>query len=385
MGLQVIEWRDETGTEIVHRWPEFGSGDIRLGAQLVVRESQTAVFFRDGRALDVFGPGRHTLTTLNLPLLGRLVNLAFGGETPFQAEVYFVNMRTFTQLRWGTVTPVIFRDKELAMVRLRAHGIYTMRIQDPQLFVNTVVGTEHRYTTEQVQEWLRDFIVARLNDTIGEVLETVLDLPKYYDELGAAVKARLQEDFTRYGMELIDFLIEAIVPPEEVVRMIDQRAAMEAVGDQQRFLLYRTAQAIGDMPQAGGEGGGAAAAGVGIGAGIGMGAAMAQAVTGAMAGAGQGQQPAASQQAAATAVCPKCGQPVPPGAKFCPNCGARLAPAVQNCPNCGAQVEAGAKFCPNCGHQLAQGPAQAADDVPSSQPESTQGGQAPPDSPDPDQ
>ncbi len=352
MGLQVIEWRDETGTEIVHRWPEFGSGEIRLGAQLVVRESQAAVFFRDGKALDVFGPGRHTLTTLNLPLLGQLVNLAFGGQTPFQAEVYFVNMRTFTQMRWGTVTPVVFRDKELAMVRLRAHGIYTMRIQNPQLFVNTVVGTEHRYSTEQVQEWLRDFIVARLNDTMGEVIETVLDLPKYYDELAAAVKARLQEDFTRYGMELIDFLIEAIVPPEEVVRMIDQRAAMEAVGDQQRFLLYRTAQAIGDMPGAGGEGGGAAAAGVGIGAGIGMGAAMAQAVTGAMA-AGQQQAGQAAAQQAAGAVCPKCGQPVPPGAKFCPHCGGRLAPQTMHCPNCGAEVPAGARFCPNCGHALA--------------------------------
>ncbi len=354
MGLQVIEWRDVTGQEIVHRWPAYGSGEIRLGAQLVVRESQAAVFFRDGKALDVFGPGRHTLTTLNLPLLGQLVNLAFGGQTPFQAEVYFVNMRTFTNLRWGTVSPVIFRDKELAMVRLRAHGLYTMRIQDPQLFVNTVVGTEHRYDTETVQDWLRDFIVARFNDTLGEVVETVFDLPRVYEELAAAVKARLQEDFTRYGMELIDFLIEAIIPPEEVVRMIDQRTAMEAVGDQQRFLLYRTAQAIGDMPQASGEGGGAAAVGAGIGAGIGMGAAMAQAVTGALTGAGQ-QQGGAAQQAAG--FCPKCGAPLPAGAKFCPNCGAPVAQAGGRCPKCGAQVPAGAKFCPNCGQALSPPPA----------------------------
>lgn len=350
MGLQVIEWRDETGTEIVHRWPAYGSGEIRLGAQLVVRESQAAVFFRDGRALDVFGPGRHTLTTLNLPLLGQVVNLAFGGQTPFQSEVYFVNMRTFTELRWGTVSPVIFRDKELAMVRLRAHGLYTMRIQDPQLFVNTVVGTEHRYDTETVQDWLRDFIVARFNDTLGEVITTVLDLPQHYDELGAAVKARLQEDFSRYGMELIDFLIEAIVPPEEVVRMIDERAAMEAVGgDQRRFLLYRTAKAIGDMPQAEGEGGGAAAAGVGIGAGIGMGAAMAQAVTGAMAQ--QGQQAGGAAQAGA-GFCSRCGAALPAGARFCPNCGAQVVQAQAVCPSCGAQVPSGARFCPQCGHEL---------------------------------
>lgn len=357
MGLQVVEWRDETGTEIVHRWPAYGSGEIRLGAQLVVRESQSAVFFRDGRALDVFAPGRHTLTTLNLPLLGQLVNLAFGGQTPFQSEVYFVNMRTFTQLRWGTVSPVVFRDKELAMVRLRAHGLYTMRIQDPQLFVNTVVGTEHRYDTETVGDWLRDFIVARFNDTLGEVVETVLDLPQHYDELGAAVKARLQEDFGRYGMELIDLVIEAIVPPEEVVRMIDQRAAMEAVGDQQRFLLYRTAQAIGDMPAAGGEGGGAAAAGAGIGAGIGMGAAMAHAVTGAMGGQQQGAQPQQQQQAPG-GFCAKCGAALPAGARFCPGCGEAVPQAAAHCTKCGAELVAGARFCPQCGQQVGAAPQQ---------------------------
>jgi membrane protease subunit (stomatin/prohibitin family) len=349
MGLQVIEWRDETGTQIVHRWPAYGSGEIRLGAQLVVRESQTAVFFRDGHALDVFGPGRHTLTTLNLPLLGQLVNLAFGGHTPFQSEVYFVNMRTFTQLRWGTVSPVIFRDKELAMVRLRAHGLYTMRIQDPQLFVNTVVGTEHRYDTETVSDWLRDFIVARFNDIMGEVIETVLDLPQRYDELAAALKARLQEDFARYGMELIDLLIEAIVPPEEVVRMIDQRTAMEAVDSQQRFLLYRTAQAIGDMPQAAGEGGGAAAAGAGIGAGIGMGAAMAQAVAGAMRSEPTERAP---QGPPSAAFCSKCGAALPAGARFCPGCGQPVAQPQASCPNCGAQLTPGARFCSQCGHSV---------------------------------
>jgi membrane protease subunit (stomatin/prohibitin family) len=348
MGLQVIEWRDESGKEIVYRWPPYGPGEVRLGAQLVVRESQAAVFFRDGRALDVFGPGRHTLTTLNLPLLGRLLNLAFGGETPFQAEVYFVNMRTFPGLRWGTVSPVVFRDRELAMVRLRAHGLYSMRIRDPQLFVNSVVGTELRYDTETVQAWLRDFIVARFNDIMGETLETVLDLPQHYDELGAAVKARLQEDFERYGMELLDFVIEAVVPPEEVVRMIDQRAAMEAVGEEGRFLRYRTAQALGDLPQAPGEAAGGAAAGAGIGAGVAMGAAMARAVAEAL---GSGPAPAAPRAERPASICPQCNQPVPPGAKFCPQCGARLTlPPGRFCSHCGAELPPEAKFCPQCGH-----------------------------------
>lgn len=364
MGLQVIEWRDETGMEMVHRWPPAGSGEVRLGAQLVVRESQAAVFFRDGKALDVFGPGRHTLTTLNLPILGTLVNLVFGGETPFQAEVYFVNMRTYTNMKWGTTEPVVFRDKNLAMVRLRAHGLYTMRIKDPQLFVNNVVGTQHLYTTEQVQDWLRDFIVARFNDTLGDMTDDILELPKIYAELSAAVKGRLQEDYNRYGMELNDFVIEAITPPEEVMRMIDERAAMEATGDASRFLLYRTAKAIGDMPQTGAQGPGAegaaggaagtagtaAAAGAGVGAGLAMGAAMAKTVVDAI-GASK-DAPAGTPPAAAPAgFCSNCGHALPAGAKFCPECGAKLAQG-KTCPKCGAEGPADAKFCSQCGEKL---------------------------------
>ncbi len=196
-GIQVIEWRDETGTEIVHRYPEEGPGTVSLGAQLTVRESQAAVFFRDGQALDVFGPGRHTLTALNLPLVQDVINIPFEGNTPFQAEIYFVNMRTFTNMKWGTPEPILFKDSEFAMIRLRAFGLYTMRIANPQLFVNSVVGTEHRYSTDQVSDWLRDFIVGRFNDTLGEQIDTILKLPQVYDELGIAVRSRLQSDFDR--------------------------------------------------------------------------------------------------------------------------------------------------------------------------------------------
>jgi membrane protease subunit (stomatin/prohibitin family) len=344
--MDVIEWQDVSGDEIVHRWPAYGPGTIRLGAQLTVRESQVAVFFRDGKGLDVLGPGRHTLETANLPLLDRLINLPFGGTTPFQAEVYFVNMRTFTGLKWGTPSPIIFRDSELAMVRLRAMGAYTCRVADPQLFITTVVGTENRYDTESVSAWLRDFIVARFNDTLGEHLKTILDLPNQYDEIAASIKTRVGEDFQNYGLELIDFLIEAITPPEEVMAMIDQRAGMEAAGDLRRFLQYQTAQAIGKMPEAGGDATGAAGAGVGLGAGVGMGAAMA----GAMADAFRPSQPAAAAPAGGGATCPD-GHPVPAGAKFCPQCGKPVA-ASGFCPNCGKPTPADAKFCPSCGQQL---------------------------------
>jgi len=339
--LDVIEWQDVSGEEIVHRWPPYGPGTIRLGAQLTVRESQTAIFFRDGKALDVLGPGRHTLETSNLPLLERLINLPFGGETPFQAEVYFVNMRILTGLKWGTASPIIFRDTELAMVRLRALGSFTCRVKDPQLFVNEVVGTESRYDTESVTDWLRGFIVSRFNDVLGANLKTILDLPTQYEAIAAAAKARVGEDFNNYGLELIDFLVEAITPPEEVMAVIDQRAGMEAAGDLRKFLQYRTAQAIGDMPQAGGGAADGAAAGVGIGAGVGMGAAMAGAVREAFAA-----PPAAAPPAAGAATCPN-GHAVPAGAKFCPQCGAAVTPTP--CPNCGKPVPPGAKFCPDCG------------------------------------
>lgn len=292
-GIDVIEWRDVTGNEIVHRWPEVGPGTIKLGAQLTVRESQEAVFYRDGKALDVFGVGRHTLTTANIPLLQGLINIPFGGETPFQAEVYFVNLRTFTEMKWGTASPVIFRDSELEMVRLRAFGAYTMRVGDSQLFVNEVVGTQHMYDTDLVASWLRDFIVARFNDVLGEVMDTVLDLPKYYDQIGATMRARVGQDFENYGLELIDFLIEAITPPEAVIEMIDKRSGMAAVGDMDRFMRYQTAQAIGDMPNAEG-GGGAAGLGLGLGAGAGMGAMMMGAMQQQM---GQPGQPAAAPAA----------------------------------------------------------------------------------------
>ena len=338
--IDVVEWTDLSGDEIVHRWPQYGQASIRLGSQLTVRESQAAVFFRDGKSLDTFGPGRHTLTTANIPLFQSVVNLPFGGKTPFQAEIYFVNMRTFTNLKWGTPSPVIFRDSELGAVRLRAYGLFTFRVIDPQLFVNKVVGTEHRYDTESVGAWLRDFIVARFNDTLGETLDTVYDLASRYDELGAATKARLTDDFRNYGMQVEDFLIDAVSPPPEVVAMIDERSGMEAVGDMTNFTRYRTAQAIGDLGKSGGSGGGAAATGAGLGLGMAMAQMMAQSLS----------PEQASIPGVATAMARTCpnGHVVAAEAKFCAQCGARMPDPVGRCPS-GHPVPPGAKFCPECG------------------------------------
>jgi membrane protease subunit (stomatin/prohibitin family) len=216
--MEVIEWFDNAGTEIVHRYPEEGSGEIKFGAQLIVRENQAAIFFRDGKGLDILGPGRHTLSTLNLPVLTKVLSLPWGFTSPFRAEVYFVNLKVFTNMRWGTKDPVAFKDSQLGLIRLRAFGTFTLQATQPLLFVNTLVGTQGSYDTAHIEDYLREVIVSRLNDFLGEHVDSILDLPRYYDEMAVAVKTRLSEDFRKYGIELVDLFINRITPPEEVQR-----------------------------------------------------------------------------------------------------------------------------------------------------------------------
>ena len=339
MAIQVVEWKDETGREIVHRFEP--GGELKLGAQLVVAESQWAVFFRDGRALDVFETGRHTLATANLPLLGRLIGLPFGGASPFRADVYFLSRKVYPDLKWGTRDPVAFRDAELSMVRLRAHGVFAARVQEPQPFLNQIAGTTGSYSVETIEGYLRDLIVARLNDVLGETLKSVFDLPRAYDELAEALKGRVAGDFAKYGLELCDFFINAITPPDDVQRVIDERSGMAAAGDPAAYLRFKAARAMGDAAAAAGDGGAgstaAAGLGLGVGAGLGMmlpGMLQQAAVGGALA-------------AGAAAACGSCRAAVPAGARFCPSCGAKVAGAF--CGACGATVPAGARFCPGCG------------------------------------
>ena len=339
--FDIVEFFDETGRQMVHRLPEHGSGDFRLGSQLIVRESQAAVFFRDGKALDTFGPGRHTISTANIPLLTGLISIPFGGETPFKAEVYFVNLREFLEQKWGTPEAITLRDSELGMVRLRAFGTYSIQVSEPQLFVNKVVGTQGLYETSQIQGFLRGIIISKLTDLLGEAQKSILDLPSLYDEIGAGAKAKVQDDFNALGIALKTLYVTSISPTEETAKAIDERASMGAIGNMQAYLQFKTARA---MTEAAGAPGGMAGAGVGLGAGVGMGAAMAQMMA-------QSMQPGA-QAAAATMVCPSCSAQIPAGSKFCPQCGAKIGGTII-CPNCKAEVPEGSQFCPNCGTKIA--------------------------------
>jgi len=253
--MEIIEWFDESGHGMAHRFPPDGSGALKMGAQLVVRESQEAVFFSSGRALDRFAAGRWTLTTANLPLLTSALSLPWGFRSPFRAEVVFVNRKTFTDLRWGTQEPVIFKDATLGHVRLRAFGNYTLRIADAVAFVNRVVGTAGHFATAELEGFLRDVIVARLNDYLGETLGSVFDLPAVYDELGDAMRERLAPDFARYGLDLEGFWVQSVTPPEEVQRVVDGQGGLALVKDMPAWLQYQMATAIGREPAPAGGGG----------------------------------------------------------------------------------------------------------------------------------
>jgi excisionase family DNA binding protein len=271
--IDVIEAPNQGANELVVRLPEVGSGDFRLGSQVIVRESQNAIFYRDGKSLDMFGPGRHTITTANLPLISNVMSFFTGGNNVFTAEVYFVNMREFTDLKWGTPQPISLRDSELGFARVRGFGQYTIQIAEPKRFVDQIVGTQGLYKTSQIEDYLRNTIISSTTDVLGENMTSIFDLPKLMDELGAAVKAKATDAFAAMGIALKQLMVVSITPTDETAKAIDERASMGAIGNMDAYMKFKAAKAMGDA--ANNPAGGGAAAGVGLGAGMGVGAGMA--------------------------------------------------------------------------------------------------------------
>lgn len=367
--IDVIEWTDYHQDTIVQRKPESGPGDFKFGAQLIVRDSQAAVFFRDGKALDTFGPGRHTLSTANLPLVEGLVKAVSGGHNVFTAEVFFVNQRVFTEMKWGTPNPIDMKDPDLGWVQLRAFGSYSIKIEDPQLFIGTLVGQQRLYTTAALSQFLKGSLRTHLNSLLGSTFESYAKIRGELRNLAEAMKVKVRNDFAKYGIELRDFFIDDVSVPEEVQEAFRLRAKMGVMSDQMAtYLQYQQGQAMVEMAKNPGAGGGAMQMGAGMGMGMAMGHQMSypgypppppgypgypqpgypppgygppppgyppqgygpppQ---------GHGPPPGYPPQAppTETAACPQCKAGVPMGARFCSNCGFQIPPPGAPNPNPG--------------------------------------------------
>ncbi len=272
--MEIIEFLDDLGNTMVKRIPGKGSGEFKYGAQLTVRESQAAIFFRDGKALDIFYAGRHVLKTQNIPLITKAItSLGYGANSPFRSEVYFLNLKLFKDLKWGTSEPIIFRDSELEMVRLRSFGVFSILIEDPQLFLNKIVGTQNIFYDSELEAFLKAIIIQNMHTILGENLETIFDLPTKFANLSVLLKNKVKLEFESFGIKIHDFLISSISVPPEVQNMIDKRSGMSAVGNLKDFMKYQTGNSIEKAAE---NPSGGASEGIGMGAGLGMGLLMPQ-------------------------------------------------------------------------------------------------------------
>lgn len=341
--IEVIEWLDDSGNTILYRFPVQGQ-EIKNGAQLTVRESQAAVFVYQGQIADVFGPGLYTVDGGNTPILTKLGAWKYGFTSPFKAEVYFVNTKQFTDLKWGTSNPIMMRDNDFGMVRLRAFGIYSIRVTDPRALIKEVAGTNAHFVTEDIEGQLKRTLVSGFSDGLAESKIAALDLASNYDELGKFTRSKLTDDFKSFGLELTKFVIENISLPAEVEGAMDKRTSMGVIGDVGRYAQFQAADAMRDAAQ---NPSGGASTGAGLGAGFAIGNAMAGAMTNAM------NQSRNESEGGTNQKCPKCGAANLANAKFCTECGSKMeASGQQSCAKCGAQMPSGAKFCNECGNKV---------------------------------
>ena len=293
--IDVIDWTDASNDTIVWKFPR-SDDEIKSGAQLIVRESQAAVFLHEGELGDVFKPGRYELDTKNIPVLTSLKSWKYAFDSPFKCDVFFVSLKQFTNLKWGTKNPIMLRDPEFGPVRLRAFGSYCIQIKDPGTFIRQISGTDHHFETSEISDQLRNMLVSRFVDSLGESKIPMLDLAANYSEMGEEIQKKISLEFEEYGITLSKFLIENISLPKEVEQALDKRSQMGILGDVSRYAQFQTADAIRDMANNPGSGGNVMGMVAGMGMGNMMGGTMANNMQSAQAPSPQAPPPPPKQE-----------------------------------------------------------------------------------------
>ncbi len=348
-----IEWADDSKNTMVYKYPFKNSGkEVNNKSSLTVRESQVAIFVHKGQIADVFGPGLYSLETEILPVLTKLVSWKYKFQTPITLDVYFVNTKQFTDVKWGTQNPFMMRDPEFGAIRVRGFGSFSFRVDDAPVFMREIFGSNRSYKTQDIQDYLKSMVVSGLTDAVGESKISALDLAGNTMEFQTIVKAKVQQLFKDIGLKLETLIIENMSVPSEVEKALDERSKLGIMsGVTDTMMKVAAAEAMKDAAKNPGVGGAFMGAGVGMGAGMGIGGIMADAMKGSRQQSNNSDA-ASNQNTGLGVACPSCGKNVPAGSKFCPECGAKIESAKKFCPECGAEVAFGSKFCPECGKKL---------------------------------
>lgn len=339
-----IEWSDSSNNTLVYKYPFKKSGkEVNNKSTLTVRESQCAVFVYKGQVADVFGPGLYDLKTEILPILTKLAAWKYAFETPITLDVYFVNTKQFTDVKWGTQNPIMMRDPEFGVIRVRGFGAFAFKVDEPTVFMKELFGTNSTFVTSDIVSYLKTMLISALTDALGESKISALDLAGNTLEFNEIVKRSIQAKFNEMGLKLTNLFIENMSVPSEVEKALDERSKLGILGDKTDVLMkVAAAEAMKDAAK--NEGNPMAGAGVSIGAGLGMGQIFAEAFKSA-----NNQTAPAVKKGGKT--CSECGASIESGAKFCSECGAKQN-AKSFCTECGAEVDGNAKFCSSCGKKI---------------------------------
>lgn len=337
--LKNIEWADPSKNTMIYKFPMDGR-KIMFGSKLTVRESQVAIFLNKGKLADIFVPGIHTLHTSNLPILSNLLHWARGFKSPFFADVFFVNTKQFTNQKWGTGNPIAMRDKEFGTIRVRGYGTFAFKVDNAEVFLKELFGTNSTFETEDISQYLRSMLVSSISDTIAESKISALDLASNLMEFTKLAKTNVSASFETLGLKLTNLVIENLSFPEEVEKALDKRASLGVLKDEMdTYMKMETANAMRDAAKNPGAGG--------VGAQIGTGIALGEIIKQNMSKSGE----STSKDNAKKKYCQECGAENKLSAKFCAECGFKLS-TVQTCPECGTELNAKAKFCPECGAKV---------------------------------